>query len=505
MGKVNGYPLATEIDTGDIVLGLQNNALVQFPFSLIIPDQSTNAGKFLQTDGDVTSWADATTAVHADGILAVSATAGSDTAGTKGRLDLPFRTLPPAQTAAGLSGTIQVYPGIYTTTAVLGAGLVNWDLASGTSINGVLSSGAAPFSLFGDANNVMSVRVTGRGVLSMSGTPRSQQLGDITAVVDVRNASSDFRVEAESLTCAVTTSTQSDVYIIIQENGKLYVDVDTMSITYGYYTSAIYWVNGEMHVRAGSLTCVASTDTAAGPPAAIWSIVTSTPTGDAFIDIDHIASLSSAVVAMSGQDANAKMWVTSRLIEGVNGAVICQSGKLYVTAQKIVDNAASGTAYAVGSSGGLLWVDALKLTGIVGSIINVSGGTTLVRAMQLEDSAATLTQGILVAGGTLELEGAVIVMGAGNGLSISAGTCRLKRCRIDTSASASGYPINKTGGTLILEDCTLIAHAGQDSIHATNAQNVYAYGSRANVAKNANITIIGPSGMGLQTDATTIV
>lgn len=152
MSKANGYPLATEFDAGDTALGIQNGSMAQFPFNLVIPDQTNNAGKFLTTDGDVTSWATAGTAVHADGVLSVSATNGSNTTGARSRLDLPYKTIGAAVTAASAGDTVLVYPGTYVENVALSKA-INLHLFAGVTIapaTGVAVAITALANVFGE-------------------------------------------------------------------------------------------------------------------------------------------------------------------------------------------------------------------------------------------------------------------------------------------------------------------------------------------------------------------
>src|SRR4051812_25260217 len=111
MGKVNEYPTATAAADADVLLGVQGGALKQFPRSLL--------------------------AVTADAVLAVSAATGSDAAGTRGRLDRPYRTLTAALAVAQSGDAVVLYPGTYTHSKTSSSGSPRISVPAGVSLHGI--------------------------------------------------------------------------------------------------------------------------------------------------------------------------------------------------------------------------------------------------------------------------------------------------------------------------------------------------------------------------------
>lgn len=414
------------------------------------------------------------TSVIADNLAVVCATNGNDSTGKIGRLDFPFKTPAAAVAAASAGTTIVVCPGAYSVTTPLAKHLVNWLFHPGATVTYQTSTTA---NLFDDASGAMTFRVMGRGVLiAQTGVIIADGEGVGPCVVRCRHSGSDIRIECERITM---TYTAPYAYAVDQDAGLLYVKADvieSLGSSGSPSNGGVYWVNGEMHVSAGLIHANGIV---------VQAAVTATPTGDCFIEADHILSdTAQSIYNSSTGQTEAKIWCEARLIEGY---VDAQGGKTYVTAQKLTESTTSASTAPAYCEGGLLWVSVEKITSNSATpMIEVDSGTALVTAMQLEDAGGA-PQAVQMSGGTLELHGAAATMTAGNGVEHDGGTARLMGCRFDTSAVTGGNPANASAAGLILDRCTLKSHSGQSCVAGT--ATITNYASKANVAKAAGITV----------------
>lgn len=101
--------------------------------------------------------------------LYVDAIHGSNTSGTRGREDKPYKTLVEAQEAAVAGDTIFAYPGSHVvgaTAIYLGKDGVDWHFYPGA----IVTTGSGTLRIFTDGGNDLAFNVSGRGEFTVDGT-----------------------------------------------------------------------------------------------------------------------------------------------------------------------------------------------------------------------------------------------------------------------------------------------------------------------------------------------
>lgn len=390
--------------------------------------------------------------VAADNVLTVSATNGSDSTGTAGRLDKPFKTLGAAQTAAVSGQTIVVYPGSYAITTALGKNGVNWHLEPGATITAT-STPSISRSVFADGGVAMSFTITGKGTLICNGPKAGSN--DTTGCVSIDNASSFVIVHAQKLQIAITDPTGA-AWCLSQTAGKLWATVDELTV--GDPNSyCINWANGEMRVAARVID-----GNSAGTGAVAVSAATMAPvTGDLHVHAETI--LGAIGVRHNSDSQDAKIWIRANWIDCTGAAVLNSGGKTYIEAQKISgfpagDDGSAGANPGVVTTDDLLWLTAQKITSTNLPAISVRSGDAVMEVQQLEDLFSVMPQAIKVAVGTLYLNGTTAAMGAGDGTICSSGTAHLNGCTITTPGGKHDI-VQSSTGTVIVHPSTTGSNA----------------------------------------------
>jgi hypothetical protein len=204
-------------------------------------------------------------------------------------------------------------------------------------------------------------------------------------------------------------------------------------------------------------------------------------------------------ISCTTEDSIGALWIDAKLISGActTGLLSGDSGKVYVTAQKIWQQGGGTDGPVISAAGGKWWITAQKMTSASGQFFLCEAGTSTVdlQVQQYENELAgpktNTSGGFFNEGATLTIHGGVMtIANAGQvhlGLSHVDGVTRAKGFVIDLSGNdqATSYPVVVSGAGLILEGCTLIPPTGTDSISAASAQTVKAEGAN---------TIYGPVG-----------
>lgn len=448
------------------------NTCVQTPATLLkdlilnTPGQATGTENWITEDS-----------IRQGQTLRVDSVYGNDAAGAREHPeDKPFLSLAAASAAAFAGDLVRVGPGIYTVTGSVAKDGVDWYFEEGATVtmNMDLVTGA-----FDDGGTIMSFNVDGYGDFSQ--TAQAPASTDFVAIVASRNAGSDIHFRCRSLRAEQAVGGSDSSGCAIVQGGSLVLDADNITGVSSAY--GLYWENGDFktNVRKLSSDTIGSISTAGG----------SAPTGKFWVNaVEITGDGDGGCINTSDANTSLQIWVVATEIRanGANGNAVSHNGtsKLYVTAQKIIGGTGAIAVNCTG--GGQLWARAEKISAGA-TIVACTSGTLHCSALHWEEADATTTSGFTVAGGTLNITGGLLTLTAGNGITISSGTGRFTGVTINTTASNAKNPVTKSGGTLILDRCVLVAESTRDSITAGTSQTVVNYASKANKAKNVNITV----------------
>lgn len=457
-------------------------------------------------------------------MLAVSATNGSDSAGSRGDLSKPFKTLAAAQAAASSGDCILVYPGTYNE-GNLGKDGVNWHFFAGATINGTLDS-AAQVAIWtdvaswngGDGSNPhtsspMNFRVTGEGVFTRSGfTPLS---GHARCVIYVADPGSNITVKCKDISDTLgeasgVGSSSNPTGGILQIAGNLSVECETLSTI---YNNAIWWHRGNGRLRVSKLTagnngmCIYNSGLETG------DISIPDQNYDWFVDADLISGNSTYAILVANPTNSAidALWIRAKEVICNFGAVrlVSSNGdKFYLQSQKlgVVNragitnnspiNAVTPSALVVQGSNINCWitVDKIAAGSGTGAAINYqqTGGQVHVRFNHMESLEGGANAMIVTAAGssTSHTIGGSMVCNLGAGITVNGGTHVFENINVDTSTGTSKACISGTGAdgatfknlTLNSSSATAIAGTG---IHVVDGVVT------SNMAKAAGVTLTG--------------
>lgn len=407
----------------------------------------------------------------------------------------PFATLVAAKDAAASGDTIRVNPSTYVVAANLLKNGVNWWFAPGAQVDWTAASTCGIFDDSAQgANGAVTCSIGGHGRFRFA--PSSLTNG-ARGVFYMVNASSviDFtgdRVKNENAS--------SGTFYIFE--GTMRATVQLSENTAGF---GIWWANGDSYISAKRFYSTGI--------AAVYSLCSTTPTGKLWVNADAIVSNASVggAVLIGDSNASAAVWIVAKEITqlgtgGSSWSVLFSTifaGKCYITSQKISSASTSAaTIFFNTSSSGVAWITTQKLTSAGGAFFIRSLGTaTAWIGVSHFESVTTVATGISMTGGNLTLAGNGARITATNGVTMSGGTLRTNNVIFDSSASASSNPIVKSGGTLALGAGTLlVAEATRNSIEASTAQNVTAFGAWANTALDADVTLLTAGGLTVDSD-----
>lgn len=397
--------------------------------------------------------------------LFVDSVNGNDTIGTRGNALKPYLTLAAAKSAAISGDLVHVGPGSFA--GVPAKTGVNLELSPGATISTTDPSSA----VFDDTVGVVAATISGFGIIACS-------TGD--PVVLMNRPTSSLSLAAKSIIGRVD-----------QIDGSLYIEAESMTAV-DRGNAIIGWTNGPAFIRIGSVVQTTDND----DDYTIYGNTSVTPTGDFHLSTDLLENHKdgdSILVIMLGSEVNARMWVEALYINQLGTGDTARAvthvgaGKLYITAQKIAGQIVTdGTDFNTGEL--YIRTDKLEarttqpLLSLVGTV-----STFLNLGSVVNSTAGSLAE---ISNGVNEITGAHFVAGANcGGINLDEGTLRLVNCIIDTSANSGTSPVTVSGGTLILDNCTLIAHAGKSCVDAASGQTITNYGTRANTAKSANVTV----------------
>jgi hypothetical protein len=251
----------------------------------------------------------------------------------------------------------------------------------------------------------------------------------------------------------------------------------------------IQWQTGETYVRFGRIVQGAYGLWAGGS-------TVNTATGNLWVEGDFMqGNPGPGLYYSEGTTLNWRTWIRIKQIDtlaSVGNNALC-SGKHYLRCDKISGpNIGLSINHYTGKPEPIFWVESQKVTGGGASpIFRVLNGTVYASILQFEDVDGAAASAVRVAGGTLHLTSLYAALGNGKGIEHQGGTANIRGLRVDTSATdaVGNVPVSVSAAGLRLQNCVLVAPASADSVKGDAARTITNYGSVANKAKNANITV----------------
>lgn len=368
----DSYEDATAVLPDDEVLMIQDGAFVRAKAGLLSP-----AGK----------------------ILVVDQVNGSDSTGSRAYRGRPFATPEAANDAALAGDFVSVLPGTFTLTEALGKNGVNWHLMPGVTLTADSTADAVAY-VFNDAGSAMTFKVSGAGVLRVTGIVPDSDTP--CACVRLANSSSVVRMECSKLDMAADPNSNnafgSAVYHL---DGSLRIDCDTITAADGF---CAWWLNGDSRIIASEIS--------SGGDATLYASCSSTPTGDFFVSAESIANTNPSGTTIDGfsPNAEAKFWVQAKLISSIFHAVGLTGGKTYIDAQKMSGNTASTTSGIIDVQSGTpqYWIRVMKIAGTYGYAVKQSVAATGFLSIQQVENLGSMSGSYSRSAGTLTVNGSSI-------------------------------------------------------------------------------------------------
>lgn len=427
---------------------------------------------------------------------------GSDALGQRERVDKPFLTLTAAKNAAVSGDTIRVESGVYAENNLWKGGVV-WDFDPGASVQFTDAGGAgrglfddqadpgttcivhAPGSLFRhiqfDNGNIRGAFVLTNASSRLYLTARRVEVGDggffiraddVAALAVYDGTCFAEITELVDISVDPTAARCSGIYF---QKGYADIEVDYMEIgAYAVYahepagtpTASLYYRGKFWKHRVDTL--------------AIQSLIfvepnaTGTPNLNYFTDgdVDRMeTAIAGITVYYVGNNFLTGLW---HICSFNVGHEFHYGSDAHITLQKLTNLVSDSLLAAV-----------FQIDNHTGKVV-----LRIEEIDQLNDQEAVRLQGT----GSVMMEGQYIRCANSQGFQVEgAGTYRIKGYRIDTrpTNSAANAPVvlgDSTTG-LVLEQCVLLAPALADCVEAAVARTITNYGSVANKAKDANVTV----------------
>lgn len=372
---------------------------------------------------------------------------GSDSTGTRGRLDKPFLTIGAAKTAASAGDSIVVYPGVYDEHNLLKAGVNYYGIGQPVISNSLANADSTAYGIFDDRPVGATTNViNGFDLWWSSGTnftvntnTCAYTIGAVNALgaFVITNAASTITARFGQVQVSGWNSVQFAFYFANSTN--TYIEFDRVSdplraitlttnngvcgpLTATSLSGGIYWELGDAYFKGRTIDDLSlyAVDAYGG---------TNTQTANLWLDCENIYS---KVYAVGFGSPNWRTWVRTMeaKIKASPGNIPFEyhgSGKHYVSAQKIESLGSTYPAFLILSNnavGGLnLWVQAEKISG-AGGWIDAAAGTNLFQVQQLEQTTgSTGNAGIINrAGSTLKVSAQLASVTNGSLTSALGGT-----------------------------------------------------------------------------------
>lgn len=456
----------------------------------------------------------------AQNILYVNGQANTNYSAVKGRVDFPFQTLTAAKNAAKSGDTIIVMPGTYAENDLLKNG-VNWFFMPGSVVSYTSSIPASwkasgtdnttiQYGIFDDrSSGAVTSTIAGSGVFQVTSKGFSGLLGTIV----VTNASTTLTVDCKDIYFSIFLANgaqgRSAIYVsnatkvsvnchkIYGNSGATHLDTGfTFSGDPGDETfatdngSGVYWELGSLIIKCDTIE-----------KTSLYSVWGNQPdnnaiAADLYVKAEMIEGHYYMDSGLTSGSYNWKTWLDVKELR--DAPTLFDFGKHYLSVQKL--DCSSQTVVVLGAC--RFWLTAQKISNdnASGGWVKLSSsatGTPIVylNCQQFEDvSASFANAGIEMNAGELHVNGGFLKTAAGNtkpAFLHAGGSSRITACTIDTTAqnNAGSIPIKVAASGCVIDKCVLIAPALADSVNATSAQTVTAYGVKTNKAKNANVTV----------------
>ncbi len=483
-------PLASPTFTGTVVLpsttsiGTVSNTEIGYLDGVSSAIQTQLAAR-LEIANDLSDLSDAITArtnlgiVLQTNILYVDAALGDDLTAVIGDPNRPYSTLEAARDDAYEDHLIIVYPNDnpYEITSSLSKYKVNWYFHKGVIVQNIDDySSVGIWDESGGSNG--SYSVLGHGDFRRVTVEPSTSFSLINIVSGNVYIEGDFFYAegSNAATCYLIHKTGLGPLILKSNNLQ----------TANSNTYLCNWIGGDVSITADEIYC---------SDYAIYEDIT---TFSAQLETFRLTTNSfiaeNSILTTNGTYTNSAVYITANFLKTLTSIplISCQDAcSVYITTQQLTGQLVTGAAFA-----GKLFVNTLHhrasaSNGSLGVFVSHYGGLLSYTAKYLSFDSYT-GYSIDIGGGEAIVSDVNLTAPASCfGLRVLGGTLRLNDSVINTTAESTTSPITKTAGTLVVKNCVLVAEATTDSISAPVAQTVVSYGSYANKAVDADVTIDG--------------
>lgn len=433
-------------------------------------------------------------------------TNGSNATAVRGASWLPFKTLTAAKTTAASGDTIIVFPGTYTENDLLKNG-VNWHFYNGandtyTETNTV-GAGKGIFDDRGLGAVASTISGSGNFTYIVTGTGSGNELG----LFVVTNASSNIRFNAKdvSVNFANTMTWTSPAAFLVVNCAYVNIDMDRL-LDLNQASSlaiAVWWMYGETYFHARQINYfgqwgVWSSEsflTAVGFNPNITQPIIPLAAFNLWASWDDNASPN--YVQM--ESVNMATWFDFKRVStagNVGFEIDCVGGKTYIRGEKVqAPTCISMGLGAVNVADSQAWIDVQKMASTSASWFALTAGSMTANIGQLED----LGMGVSAAGiqcasslGDFRINCPKLTMKASSTAKpVNFTTAGSKlRLHANIDATASNQPaVTVAAAGVILDECVLVTSAAVNCVSAAAAKTIVNYGSHANNAKSANVTV----------------
>lgn len=428
----------------------------------------------------------------------VDAVNGVDATGVAGRFDLPFLTIAAAVSATISGQSIAIRPGSYNERNLLKTGVTQ-----AYDPNAILTySGANGNAVFDDSSagtNGAVVTVIDGYRAALTGRTVNAQ---VAALARISNPASDVTLNFDTVSYVPTPAGSGDGATLWQDDGKLSAAIRDLSCG-AALLPAIYWLNGE-----GRFSGDICTSAIVGTTGAIITALSTTATGECYIDYRIVKATAGIAFDLQDIDATARVWVRGDKFFGPLGAIQAGvsdgSAKWYFTGIAKMYATSTNTALAVVAqySGNLWLIGCGKLTipanaSAIG--IHLTSGSPVMYANFLEIECEGASDNIIKSDAAGAVGNITVTTHIGTstskGILVSAGTLVLTSSSIDTSANSSTVPLSGTSAaTIILRNVVLTSGAAACITRSAGSGTVTVIcegACSANVPVGANVTVIG--------------
>lgn len=420
-----------------------------------------------------------------------------------------------AKAAATSGTTIVVLPGNYTAKNLLKNG-VNWYFMPGAVVSRTVWD--SPGAIFDDssfgANGPVACKIDGFGefvcnepLISSTGISVPGE-GPFSQVLWIQNPASAITFNCRKVT-GTSDALDANFLVWVQDCASVKMDCDEISVNSAGLYGCAGWGRGNFWLNCREISAkrpYTGTDpNNVGGTYALWAQEpASSGATDWYITSDLIKHDTYSTIIVEGLTSGYKVWINAKEIRGASdggqlggstvnvGTIeLFGSGKLYVTAQKILSIGAPAGTYRNGPSfwqtGGELWVDVMKMTaeskinqtGSIPLYIKQTAGTSFYSVSHFEHVGNFSGDGVAMSGGTMEIQGGNMTILNGKGLVHSGGTSRVVGLKVNTSNTnnSANNPVSISAANMILDGCTLITPALAECVGAASAQTLKVLGT----------------------------